>query len=191
MFPTSSLRLLVLLACLIPCFARAEYVIYKSVAGVLIISNNPGKYFSFDVPGSTITPADLDRSPHPRLFSDAFYLEIIPITLNEPLPSSASEDSDLLLKNFEAAKIARAGSPTEISSQTVELRNDLPALLWSFIPYGEQRMFYCLAFRSDDLLFLLKSGFAEDQAEGDPGKFLIDIANSFVRSPTKIPPPEK
>lgn len=191
MNPLSSLRYLLVFAFLMPCLASAEYVLYKSNSGVLIISNRPGAYFSFDIPGSTITPADLDKSPYPRMFSDAFYLEIVPITLTEPLPETETEEIALLTRRFDAAKAARSGPPSEIHIKEIRLQSNRSALTWSFIPFGATKRFYCLAFRSEGIVFLLKSGFAKAQTKDDPAEFLLAIANSFRRSSTPLEPPKK
>ena len=191
MNPLWKLRLFILIFLLMASQSHAEYVLYKSQAGVLLISNTPSEYFSFDVPGSNVTPADLDSSPHPRMFSDAFYLEIIPIPITPPIPKTETEEAAFLHSHFEAAKSARSGLPSDISSQSVRLKSDLSALMWSFVPFGDRKRFYCVAFRSKEILFLLKAGFADEATQEDPAQFLLKVANSFVRSSTPIPPPKK
>jgi len=193
LFMSSVLRLLlpVLILLLLPQLSHADYVLYKSRAGVLVVSRNPGAHFSFDVPGDTVTPADLERSPNPLLFADAFFLEIVPLPLDGAIPSNGKEELALLNREFETTKAAGKGRPTEIRSEPTHLNDQTVALAWSFIPYGATKRFYCLAFRSGKTVFLLKSGFAEAPTKADPGKFLAAVARSFVRSDTPIPPPKK
>ena len=168
----------------------AQYTLYKSRAGDLLISEAPDAYFSFDIPGTTVTPADLKTSSYPRFFSDAFYLEIIPIPIQHGIASSPKSDMQLLMAEFESSKAARQTPPTEITSNPVELGHQVAGLSWSFIPHGDAKRFYCLAFRSEKTVFLLKSGFAEEPAKTDPALFLTSVAKSFVRSLTPIPRPK-
>ncbi len=45
--------------------AFAQYTAFKSADGVLLISNRPDQYFSFDIPGPKIIPVGENQAPHP------------------------------------------------------------------------------------------------------------------------------
>ena len=169
------LRLLLPLALLLPPFAGADYVLYKSRKGVLVASPGPGSNFSFDVPGNTITPADL---------------EIVPMPIKGNIPSNRNEELALLSREFDSTKAARKGPPTKIRSEPLHIKDKTVALTWSFIPVGDTKRFYCLAFRSEKTLFLLKAGFAKAPTKDDPSKFLAAVGTSFFRSDRPIQPPK-
>ena len=179
LFMSLVLRLLLPLALLLPPFAGADYVLYKSRKGVLVASRGLGSNFSFDVPGNTITPADHETSPNPQLFADAFYLEIVPMPIKGNIPSNRNEELALLSREFDSTKAARKGPPTEIRSEPLHINDKTVALTWSFIPFGDTKRFYCLAFRSEKTLFLLKAGFAKAPTKDDPSKFLAAVGTSF------------
>jgi hypothetical protein len=190
MFPRFRLLLAGLLLVMAAPVGWGQYVEYKIPTGALIVSDRPDDYFSFEVPGKTITPTDLKRAPHPKVVVDAYNLEIVPVTIDQAAPADAEEEMDVLKAEFEKAKAAGKGSPTNVKSHPVQISEDQKGFAWSFVPFQEKKMVYALAFFSKTELFLLKASFDKEEVSGkSPTDFLLTVAKSFARSDQPIQAP--
>ena len=159
---------------------------FKSRAGILVVSDNPGLHFLLDVPGENFRPVGMNEAPYPALEADGYFLQIVPATLSElKLPVGAS-DKDILTAQYKYETDFHMISPKDAPMELSTLPNGKPCITWSMTPNGTEHKHYFLCFRSDDrVISLCAADMAEPKAIA-PFQLLKTIAESFHRSPSKL-----
>jgi hypothetical protein len=159
--------------------AHAQYTLIKSVDGVLVVSNVPGRRFSVDVPGSEILPYGLKQADHPFLAADNRLLQIMSVPLAEFHADPKASD-DMVLRQQMQYEINYTGVPSRaVTLQPRKLAGGRAALLWSFAPGTQIKRQVNLTFRSGSYVVALVGAVDETHSPADIERFLTRIANSF------------
>jgi hypothetical protein len=167
-------------------FASAEYTMFKSKAGVLVISDNPGLYFLLDVPGENFRPVGMNEAPYPALEADGYFLQIVPGTVSELKMPEGASDRDILTAQYKYETDFHKISPQDAPMELSTLTNGKSCITWSMTPNGTEHKHYFLCFRSDDrVISICAADMTEPKAKG-PFQLLKSIAESFYRSSSQL-----
>ncbi len=184
----------------LPLHARegVDYAAYKSPAGVLIVSERSGQYFSIDIPGDGIhlvgpneiyALGNVEAAHHPFIMVGTRCLQVMPVPVAE-FKGNPQAGDDVILRQ-QAKYELDAQHPITSKMKKIVLPNGREALFYSCRvretgPGSETQVFVTL--RQNDYVLVLMSNVPRGDTEERVKAFLARIASSFHASKTPIRP---
>jgi len=175
-----SVLLLSLSSCL------AQYEVYKSGNGVVLLSKRQAEFFTLDIPGDKIVPIGMDSAPHPYFTVDGRFLQVMPVLMDEFKGDQTASDETVLKQHLEYEAKYYEEPVSALHSEVRKLASGQTALFWSFVPKQTPKEQVFMSFRANGCVVVLGSAVDGDFTKASDQEFLGKIAASFHSSDQPI-----
>ena len=113
--------------------AFADITAYKSKDGIVLVSNDPGQYFTIQIKGSKFEPLGEGSSSNPMFMVDGQFIQVAVIRI-EDLKAKTTDEAELLKDYLAYETEFYKGHLKDISSKFLKPVGGHQRLTWSASP---------------------------------------------------------